>query len=185
MNYHRDTLPPIKAIDDSGSVVYVGSLSKTLSPGLRLGFMVAHPTIIKEAKAIRRAMMRHPPTLMQDAMANFMALGHHDAHLRRLHRRYKARWGAMRESISQHLPDLAMGQSNGGTCFWVDGPSNLDTNKLEENLRARGVLFDKGSVFYIDPERGRGKFRLGFASMPLKSLDPGIRIIAEEIDKLL
>ena len=91
----------------------------------------------------------------------------------------------MRESISQHLPDLAMGQSNGGTCFWVDGPSNLDTNKLEENLRARGVLFDKGSVLYIDPERGRGKFRLGFASMPLKSLDPGIRIIAEEIDKLL
>ena len=185
MNYQRDTLPPIKAIDDSGSVVYVGSLSKTLSPGLRLGFIVAHPTIIKEAKAIRRAMMRHPPTLMQDAMANFMALGHHDAHLRRLHRRYKARWGAMRESISQHLPDLAMGQSNGGTCFWVDGPSNLDTNKLEENLRARGVLFDKGSVFYIDPERGREKFRLGFASMPLKSLDPGIRIIAEEIDKLL
>ena len=70
MNYVRDTLPPIRALDNTGSVIYVGSLSKTVSPGLRLGFMVAHPDIIREARALRRAMLRHPPAILQDAMAD-------------------------------------------------------------------------------------------------------------------
>ena len=185
MNYRQDSLPPIRTLDKNGTVVYVGSLSKTLSPGLRLGFMVAHPTIIEEAKAIRRSILRHPPTLMQNAMANFMALGHHDAHQRRLHHRYKKQWEVMKDAISKHLPNFSLGKSTGGTCFWLDGPSDLNIDALEGNLRERGVLFDNGSIFYIDPAHGRGKFRLGFASMPHKLIEPGLRIVGEEIDKLL
>ena len=72
MNYVRDTLPSVLALDQTGSVIYVGSLSKTVSPGLRLGFMVAPPDIIREARALRRAILRHPPTILQDAMAHFI-----------------------------------------------------------------------------------------------------------------
>lgn len=185
MNYLAAALPPIKAFDDTGLVVYVGSLSKTLSPGLRLGFMVAHPTIIKEARALRRAMLRHPPTLLQDAMANFLKLGHQDAHMSRLHRRYKRRWEEMGKAISQFLPDLPLGASQGGTSFWINGPPELDTDRLEENLRRRGVLIDKGGVFYIREAQGRGKFRLGFGSIPFKAISPGIELIGEEIRRLL
>ena len=117
MNYVRDPLPPIRAMDDSGSVIYVGSLSKTVSPGLRLGFMVAHPEIIAEAKAIRRAMLRHPPTILQDAMANFIGLGHYDANLRRIHRRYKSRWQAMKDAISRHMPAAQLVSADGGDVF--------------------------------------------------------------------
>ena len=185
LNYQQDTLPSLRSMDDDGRVVYVGSLSKTLSPGLRLGFMVAHPALIKEARAIRRAMLRHPPTLIQEAMANFLALGHHAAHLRRLHRRYKTRWEAMQSAMAAHLPGFASSGAQGGTCFWVDGPSGLDVDRLEQALQQRGVLINNGKVFFTKPEDGRGKFRLGFASLPVKSIEPGIRIIGEEISNLL
>lgn len=184
MNFGQDLLPPLRVIDREGCVAYCGSLSKILSPGLRLGFLVAHPDIIREAKAVRRAMLRHPPTMLQDTMAHFMALGYLDAHLRTLLRRYRVRWATMRQAVARHLPDFAMGRSHGGTSLWVDGPSELDTNLLEENLKQRGVLFDNGAVFFTDPGQGRGKFRLGFASMPLKAIDPGVGIIGEEITRL-
>lgn len=184
MNYRRDRLPPLRALDDSGAVIYTGSLSKTVSPGLRLGFMVAHPDIIREARAIRRIILRHPPAMLQEAMAHFLALGHYDAHLRRLHRRYKSRWQEMSAALSEYLPGLKQGAPEGGTCFWIEGPEGLDTAVLEQRLRARGVLFDNGPSFYADPADGQGRFRLGFAAMPLKSIAPGLRIIGEEAASL-
>lgn len=182
MNYRRDRLPPIRALDQGGSVIYTGSLSKTVSPGLRLGFMVAHPEVIREAKLIRRAMLRHPPMILQDAMAHFLAMGHYDAHLRRLHRRLRARWETMKDALDRHIPEYATNGSDGGTCFWLEGSQQPRAGTFQQRLNSRGVLFDDGPVFFSDPSRARGKFRLGFAASPLKAIEPGIKIIAEELD---
>jgi GntR family transcriptional regulator/MocR family aminotransferase len=184
MNYVRDTLPSVLTLDQTGSVIYVGSLSKTVSPGLRLGFMVAPPDIIREARALRRAILRHPPTILQDAMAHFIGLGYYDANLRSLHRRYRSRWQAMKDAISRHMPSVQLTPGEGGTFFWVDVGPNVDTKELESRLKNKGVLYDNGSIFYMEPNRGNGKLRLGFASVPLKSIEPGIRVIGEEIAAL-
>lgn len=185
MNYVCNCLPPIRALDQTESVVYVCSLSKALSPGLRLGFVVAHPDIIREAEAVRRAMLRHPPTLLQDAMALFLGLGHLDSHLKKLHRQYKSRWSEMRAAIAEHLPDLNVGSSTGRTCFWLDGSKEPDTDLPEVRLRERGVLFDNGSKFFFDPEQGLGKIRLGFASVPVRNIRQGVEIIGEEVRTVL
>ncbi len=71
-NFTLNPLPALKASDRSGRVVYVSSLSKALSPGLRLGFMVADPDLIDEARALRRLVYRHPPTNIQYQMAHFL-----------------------------------------------------------------------------------------------------------------
>ena len=73
MNYFAQSSPSIMSMDTTGRVIYVGSLSKTVSPGIRIGFIVAHRDIIREARVARGVMMRHPPTIIQEIVALFFS----------------------------------------------------------------------------------------------------------------
>jgi GntR family transcriptional regulator/MocR family aminotransferase len=182
MNYLARSTPSLRAMDKSDRVIYVGSMSKTISPGIRLGFMVAHRDIIREARLIRGVVMRHPPTIIQEIVARFLQLGHYDAHLRNIERFYKSRWCAMRDAIDNKLGMLEKTDTEGGTSFWLSGPDTFDATELSHRLRARGVLIDKGQSFYIDNDNLRS-FRLGFAYVPAKKIAEGISIIAEEVEQ--
>ncbi|MEP4336768.1 MAG: PLP-dependent aminotransferase family protein, partial [Roseobacter sp.] len=184
MNYLARSSPSLRAMDRHQRVIYVGSFSKTVSPGIRVGFIVAHRDIIREARIVRGTMFRHPPTLSQEMIAIFIRLGHYDAHLRNIERRYKKRWQAMLDAIATHLPMLENTRNMGGTSFWLTGPEHFDATLLRENLRARGVLIDKGQSFFLEADR-KNCFRLGFAFVPVSKLEDGIKIIAEEVKKLL
>ncbi len=184
MNYFVDPSPSLQALDRNGRVIYIGSMSKTISPGIRLGFMVAHRDIISEARAVRGVMMRHPPTIVQETAALFLQLGHYDAHLRNIERRYKTRWHTMRDAIAKHFGMLTHPESKGGTCFWLTGPEGFDGTLLTQNLRSRGVLVDRGQVFHLDSDI-RSSFRVGFAYVPVKRIEDGVKIIAEEVKRLL
>lgn len=181
MNFVHARGRPIRSMERSGRAIYVGSLSKSVAPGLRIGYMVAHPDIIQEIKAIRRYMMRHPPILMQEAMAHFISSGALDAHLRKMERRYRSRWEIMRSALREFLPNMKVQASQGGTCFWLTGPPVMDTQTLARKLKTRGVLIDDGSVFFSDPNKGRRHFRIGFAAVPKAKIRDGIKIIAEEV----
>jgi len=180
MNFVQKRERPIRALDTSGRTVYVGSLSKSVAPGLRIGYMVAHPDVIREAKAIRRSTMRHPPILLQDAMAHFIASGALDAHLRRMERRYRSRWEIILDALAEHLPDFDQQVSQGGTCVWLTAPKGIDTSILAQRLKQHGVLVDEGAAFYRDPSHGQRKLRIGFTALPRASLRDGIKLIAAE-----
>ncbi len=184
MNFQARISPSLRSMDRSQRVIYIGSLSKTVSPGIRIGFMVAHPDIIREARIVRGTMFRHPPTLIQEVVALFIRLGYFDAHLRKLERRYKRRWQAMRDAISTHLGMLNQFDNKGGTSFWLTGPEGFDTTLLRTRLRDRGVLIDRGQTFYLDQDHKNG-LRLGFAFVPVERLEGGIKLIADEVRKLL
>lgn len=184
MNFQARMSPSLRSMDRHQRVIYIGSLSKTVSPGIRIGFMVAHRDIIREARIVRGTMFRHPPTLIQEIVALFIRLGYFDAHLRKLERRYKRRWQAMRKAISTHLAMLNQFDNKGGTSFWLTGPDGFDSTVLRAHLRDRGVLIDRGETFYLDQDQKNG-LRLGFAFVPLEKLEDGIKIIADEVKKLL
>jgi len=124
-------------------------------------------------------MMRHPPTLVQEVVALFFQLGHYDAHLRNIERRYKQRWHVMNDAITKHLTMLKKTSTKGGASFWLTGPKDFDATELGERLRNRGVLIDIGEKFCLD--KNKRSFRLGFAFVPLKKLEEGIQLIAEEV----
>ncbi len=184
MNYVTQTSPSLRSMDTSNRVIYVGSLSKTISPGIRLGFIVAHRDIIREARVVRGVMMRHPPTIVQEIVARFLQLGHYDAHLRNIERRYTERWHAMANAISKHLEMLNQTTTVGGTSFWLTGPRNFDTCILKKSLKERGVLIDRGQDYYLK-ENDKRSFRLGFAFVPVSKMEAGVKIISEEVKKIL
>ena len=184
INYFTRPSPSLRSLDASGRIVYVGSLSKTISPGIRLGFIVAHRNVIREARMIRGVMLRHPPTIVQETAARFIRLGYYDAHLRNVERRYRKRWHTMRDAIRRHLGMLDMTDTLGGSCFWLTGPPGFDATELAARLKSRGVLVDKGQTFYLNSD-DRRSFRVGFAYVPVGKLEEGVRIIAEEVGKLL
>ncbi|MEP0963208.1 MAG: PLP-dependent aminotransferase family protein [Roseobacter sp.] len=184
MNFVRSRGRPIRSVETSGRVIYVGSLSKSVAPGLRIGYMVAHADIIKEIKAIRRFMMRHPPILMQEAMAHFIASGALDVHLRKMERRYRSRWEVTRAALAQNLPQFQIQASQGGTCFWLTGPPEIDSGLLAQRLKRRGVLVDEGSVFYKNPTQGLRNLRIGFAALGTSVIQQGIELIAEEVSQM-
>ena len=184
MNFQARMSPSLRSMDRSQRVIYIGSLSKTVSPGIRIGFMVAHRDIVHEARIVRGTMFRHPPTLIQEIVALFIRLGYFDAHLRKLERRYKRRWQAMRRAISTHLGMLNQFDNKGGTSFWLTGPEGFDSTLLRTRLRDRGVLIDRGETFYLDRDQKNG-LRLGFAFVPLEKLEDGVKIIADEVKNLL
>jgi len=183
MNYFDSRSRSLRSFDQNNRVIYVGSLSKTVSPGIRLGFMVAHRDIIERARTIRGVMMRHPPTIIQETVALFFRLGYYDAHLRNLQRRYKKRWQVMNHAISTHLSMLEQTQNKGGTSFWLRGPEGFNARDLADRLRDKGVLIDIGETFYLSHDTR--SFRLGFAFVTMQKLEEGIIIIAEEVKQLL
>ncbi|MCP5150211.1 MAG: PLP-dependent aminotransferase family protein [Ectothiorhodospiraceae bacterium] len=183
-NFVGEPTPALKSLDRDGRVIYVGSLSKTLAPGLRLGFLVGPRELVRELRALRRLMLRHPPANNQRAAALFLAQGHHDSLVRRLSHAFRERWQAMGEALARHLPDSSRRPTFGGTAYWVEGPPGLDVARLAEAAAAEGILIERGDVFYLCDDRPRSTFRLGFSSIDVDHIEPGIARLAALVRRL-
>lgn len=182
-NYVNEPCPALKSLDDDGRVIYVGSLSKTLFPGLRLGFLVAPKNIVAQARALRRLMVRHAPNNNQRTAALFLSLGHHDTLIRRLHRAYRSRWEIMGEALKRHMPESSRVPSFGGTSFWVKGPETLDSEVLAQDVAAKGVLIEPGRVTFGVADPPRNFYRLAFSSIEEAKIEPGIRILSDLVHR--
>lgn len=171
----QEELPPLRSLDTDGRVLYVGSLSKALAPGLRLGYVVAPAPVIRELRALRRLMLRHPPLNNQRVAALFVGLGHYRTHLRRTSQVLRERASLLDEILPQHLPDCSFARGPGSTSYWIECPPGCDANWLVGAARAEGVLIEPGDVFFMD-QRNRGRFvRLGFSSIPTHRIEAGIK----------
>ena len=183
-NYIGPPTPALKSLDRNDRVVYIGSLSKSLAPGLRLGYMVGPAELIREARALRRLMLRHPPTNNQRIIALFIARGHLDALVNRLRNTYKARWQAMGDALARYLPESSQVPAFGGTSYWVRGPENLDVRALESRAAERGILIEPGDVHFMSTHPPANFFRLGLSSIPLDRIEPGVQQLAELVHRL-
>ncbi len=178
-NFSERPMPALKSLDEADRVLYVGSLSKVLFPGLRLGFLVGPSEFIAEARALRRLMLRHPPTHIQRTAALFIALGHYDSLIRRLHKHYRQRWQIMHEALERHLPETAVPNTFGGSCFWLTGPPRLDADELAGQALVQGIIIEPGRIFFAAPKPPGNHFRLGFSSISENRIEPGITRLAE------
>lgn len=178
MSYLAPPAPALKSLDQAGRVIYIGSFSKSLFPGLRIGYMVAPAPLIARARSLRAIMLRHPPNHLQRITAYFLALGHYDAHIVRLRGALKRRRELMEAALARTPLRIAGAARSGGSSMWIEAPSGIDSRALALRLQADGVLIEPGDVFFETPPDPCPFFRLGYSSIREAEIEPGIGIIA-------
>ena len=181
MAYLEPPMPALKSLDTDGRVIYAGSFSKSLFPGLRLGYLVGSAPFIREVRALRAAILRHPPGHTQRTTANFLSLGHYDSLIRRVARALTDRRAIMEHAIGKHGLTVAGRGSHGGSSFWMRAPEHVDTGELAQTLRGSGVLIEPGRPFFSGSHAPCNYYRLAYSSIEQARIDPGVAEIARAI----
>jgi len=183
---HELLVKPLKAHTGYDvDIIYTGSFSKILGPGFRLGFMYASPEVSEKAETVKQALDACTSNFMQILASEFSHDDYLNPYLAFLRNEYRERKSILQEAMNEFMPDgVQWTEPLGGFYFWLRFPEGFSSTELFENCRERGVVFVTGRTF--DPHNERDNcLRLAFSNMPRKHIEPGIRILAEEVRKLL
>jgi GntR family transcriptional regulator / MocR family aminotransferase len=184
INFQKKPHPSLKSLDKDNNVIYVGSFSKAFAPGLRLGYMVAPESFIKEAKALRRLMIRHIPANNQRSVALFIGLGHYHNMFTKIQKTNKERWGLINEKIHQE-PLLSCAPTLGGSTFWVEIPKSVDSEMLCKRLLKKGVSIRSGNTLFNEKNPPSNFLHLGYSAIDTNKINKGMDIIIKEIKSLI
>ncbi|MYM55083.1 aminotransferase-like domain-containing protein [Thalassovita mangrovi] len=192
LRYDGDSVPPILALEmqqqgdiDACRTIYCGSFSKTLSPGLRIGWVCAAKSVIDKMVLLKQAGDLHTPTLNQIAVAEVVADGFDD-HVDTLRNAYRVKRDRMLAALERHMPDgVDWTRPEGGMFVWMTLPKGLDAAELlAEALRSVRVAFVPGAAFYADGS-GRNTLRLNFSSPGPEQIEEGITRLGQVLRKHL
>ena len=182
MSFPGPPLPALKSLDADGRVIYVGSFSKALFPGLRLGYLVAPAPFVSAARGLRAIMLRQPPRHLQRTTAYFLAQGHCDALIARMKERFAERRAALLAALHAAGLDVPAA-AQGGSALWMEAPDGIDAGILAERLLGRGVVVEPGAPWFAAGGPSPC-FRLGYSTIPADRIAEGVGRIAAAIGEL-
>ncbi len=185
-NYMDHPLPALRSMDTEGRVIYVASLTNVLAPGIRLGFIIANPEFIEQARELRRRNLNHPPLNNQRTAAYFLSLGHYDALMLRLGRVLRERRLTLRNSLNnmRGIP-MEISPEVGGTTYWVRTPDDFDVVSLAVEAERHGILIEPVNHYYANPDKAENCFRMGVTSIVVDKIRPGVERLVELIRELV
>lgn len=181
MSFMGAPSPALKSLDSDGRVIYVGSFSKSLFPGLRLGYIVGSEPFIRQARALRANVLRHPPGHVQRTVAYFLSLGHYDAQIRRTAKVLQDRRQVIEEAITEHGLTVSGEGVYGGSSLWMQAPDGIDMAQIAEQLKPDSVIVEPGAPFFSAQNRQHNYFRLGYSSISANRIAPGLALLAQAL----
>ena len=181
ISFNRTPPRALKSLDTWGNVIYTGSLSKSLLPGLRIGYLVADREFVREARALRHYMLRHPPVNNQRSVALFLQRGYFDRYVAKLTAVYKERCDVMHECLEHHFPGAATKPEYGGAIIWLRLPEGEDAGMLRERVEPESVFFETGGFTFSDERNNRNHIRLGYSVIATSLIADGIDKIAKSV----
>ncbi len=176
-------IPALKTEDRDGRVIYVGTFSKAVFPGLRLGYVVAaRPLLLRLAEAHMVAGFG-TGLVEQAALAELLAGGGLERHVRRARRRYQERLETMLDAFDASMPGgCKRVRPVGGNAIWATLPADTDGAAVRADARAEGIVYAPGEAYFFDG-RGAENLQLGFASVPREVIAEGIARLGEIVWK--
>jgi len=176
--------PPIKALDRHGHVLYLGTFSKNLAPGLRVGWLIAPSPVVERAAVLNGMAELHPNTVGQHLVVEFARRQWLEEQIGRARATYRARCRAMDAELRRHRRlGLSWSAPGGGLFLWLRLPDQVDARDLLAETAQRGVVFLPGSLMYPD-DGPHNVCRLNFSIPDRKSIERGIAVIADGLKKL-
>ena len=179
--YHGKPLPALMGVDEAGIVISLGSFSKTMLPGLRIGYLVVPHALINDISAVMRERGARVSLFLQPVLADFMRLGHYAIHIRRMRRLYTKRQLALREAIARHAGDvLATTPEPAGMhliCTLTNGMNDRDASRRAAKV---GLLAPALSDYFAGQPFRQGLV-LGYAGFDETVIDASIKKLAEAL----
>jgi GntR family transcriptional regulator/MocR family aminotransferase len=185
LRYEGRAQAAIKALDSGGWVIYVGTFSKMLMPGLRVGYLLAHGPIFERLVRQKRVQDLTTAPFMQRVLDLYVTVGRYQRHLRRSTRLYRVRRDAMLAAIRRYLPGASLAAPQGGLFIWLRLPSGISALELLPLALEAGVEFTPGTRFFSSPAEGAAFVRLNFAARTPQEIELGIQRLGTAMDRLL
>jgi 2-aminoadipate transaminase len=199
LRYEGEHLPPLVVLDREnlrrdngysiGNVIYLSTFSKTLAPGLRLGWMVAPPDVIAKLVQLKQGADLHTSTFAQVVAYEVAKDGFLDEHVKLIRKVYRERRDAMLASLKEFFPpEVTWTHPQGGLFLWVTLPEGMDCQKLFEAALKENVAFVSGDSFYAGngyAEEGSRHMRLNFSYVPPEQIREGIRRLSVAVKRQL
>jgi len=183
MKYFGQAVLPVKSMDKKGVVLYVGTFSKVVFPGLRIGWIAAPREAIMRLNDIKHVACIAGNTLAQAAAAQFCASGEFAAYLRRIHRVYRRRMQVLLQGLLRHMPDgVRWTRPAGGYTTWVSlKDRGITQQELLERVKLEGVKVGPGSRYFANRPAAT-HFRLSIACVDEKQIEIGCQRLGRAID---
>lgn len=182
LRYNGASVPPIKSFDTQGRVVFLGSMSKILSPSLRLGWLIASPEILAGIEVLKGAADVESSALTQRAVCLYLDRVDFSAHLAELRQTYRDKRDVMLDALHHALPtDFSITEPAGGFFLWLRGPAGLDMTVLQQAvLLPNHVSVVPGRNLTPDHSTVNGA-RLTFGAPAIGDIEPGVQRLAQAL----
>jgi GntR family transcriptional regulator / MocR family aminotransferase len=181
--YDREPIGAIQGLAPE-RVIYAGSASKTLAPGLRLGWLLVPPSLVERVAAAKLAADHGSAALEQLAFADFVSHGELDRHLRRMRLLYRRRRDALVSALQEHLPQLRITGTAAGLHLLAWLPPELDEAEIVRRAADAGMVLYAMGPYYLGTHGGPGGLIFGYASLSEREITAGVRLLASIIDSL-
>jgi GntR family transcriptional regulator/MocR family aminotransferase len=166
-DFHYDNKPylPLASIDHNQNVIYIGSITKTFAPALRIGFMVGPSAFVEAASSLRELIDRQGDTLLEEAFAVMFDNGEMDRHFRKTLKIYKHRRNLFCQVLNADFNEVIEFRiPEGGLAVWSNFDKKIDLTKMSEEASKKGLYIDNGN-FYKNESFSTNALRMGFASL--------------------
>jgi 2-aminoadipate transaminase len=177
---------PIVSRLKKASWIYTGTVSKTLMPGLRVGYLIATPDLFPHLLKLKQSADLHTNRIGQWQALQWIGTEHYRNHLLELRSFYRQRRDLFQAALHKHFSDLAdWNEPQGGLFFWLTLKQPLDTRTLLDTALAQNVAFMPGEPFFSDPDANPGYIRLNFSHIDPVRLDEGLQRLATVVRSAL